>query len=211
MEFFIAAFVTLFVTVDPIGNVPLFLSITDGASRAQRSVTAIKGAVIAFGLLLLFILVGKSVLSFLGISMPAFRIAGGLLLFVIAFEMLFAKRRQRRTDQAEKLTSEANFEDVSVFPLAFPLLAGPGTIASVLLLSAEASTQAGLLAVLIGAVTLILVIVVVMFLFASVLIDYIPPTLIDMLTRLLGLLLASLAVQFVVDGVITLIKGSAIL
>ncbi|MGB0844095.1 MAG: MarC family protein [Alphaproteobacteria bacterium] len=211
MEFFIAAFVTLFVTVDPIGNVPLFLSITDGATTAERRTTAIKGIIVAFVMLVLFIFVGKSILTSLGISLPAFRIAGGLLLFVIAFEMLFAKRRERRTDQAEKLTSEAKFEDVSIFPLAFPLLAGPGTIASVLLLSAQTGGQTSQLMLLVGVAALVLLIALAMFMFAAVMIDYIPSTLIDMLTRLLGLLLAALAVQFVVDGITNLVVGSAIL
>ena len=132
IELFGSAFVTFLVIVDPPGNAPIFASLTTNASDAQRRRMAIRAAFIAWGILLFFALVGEAMLSALGITLSAFRIAGGIMLFMIALEMVFEKRTERREDRAEKL-QEAHVEDVSVFPMAIPMIAGPGTIAAVLL------------------------------------------------------------------------------
>ena len=128
----ITAFITLFVIIDPIGLAPLFVALTKGEDAAHRRGIAIRATVIAGGLLVLFGLFGEAVLGFAGISMPAFRIAGGILLFLTALDMLFERRTKRRKGQA---SSE---NDPSVFPLATPLIAGPGSIATIILLTGQA-------------------------------------------------------------------------
>ena len=129
--FLITAFVTLFVIIDPIGLAPLFVALTHGMDARTRRGIAIRACVIAAMLLVLFAALGEAVLGFVGISMPAFRIAGGILLFLTALDMLFERRSKRREDQADERP------DPSVFPLAIPLIAGPGAIASVILLTGE--------------------------------------------------------------------------
>lgn len=189
----ITEFVTLFVIIDPIGLTPLFAALTQGMDAAQRRAIAIRACLIAALLLALFTFLGEAVLGFVGISMPAFRIAGGILLFLTALEMLFEKRTKRREDQADERP------DPSVFPLAIPLIAGPGSIATVILLAGEHSAMMGRLGTLL--VTLgVLAIMLVMFMGAGLLQRALGKTGINVVTRLLGMLLAALSVQFVLDG-----------
>ncbi len=189
----VTEFVTLFVIIDPIGLTPLFAALTQGMDAAQRRAIAIRACLIAALLLALFTFLGEAVLGFVGISMPAFRIAGGILLFLTALEMLFEKRTKRREDQADERP------DPSVFPLAIPLIAGPGSIATVILLAGEHSAMMGRLGTLL--VTLgVLAIMLVMFMGAGLLQRALGKTGINVVTRLLGMLLAALSVQFVLDG-----------
>lgn len=193
----IPAFVTLFVVIDPIGLMPIFLALTKGASASQRRAIALRAVVIAAALLTVFGLSGERVLGFLGISMPAFRIAGGLLLFLTALDMLFERRTKRREDQSEPGLHPD--EDPSVFPLATPLIAGPGTMAAMVLLAGQTEGVLDLVAV--HLVMLSVLAVVVLFFLSSGLIERIlRETGIKVLTRLFGMLLAALAVQFVLDG-----------
>ena len=139
MALFLSAFVTLFVVIDPPGCAPIFASLTSGASSAQRRVMAIRSTMIASVLLLLFALVGEKLLDTLGISLDAFRIAGGIMVFLIALEMVFEKRTERREGRADEISRKAAeeqrpVEDISVFPMAIPMIAGPGSIATVMLL-----------------------------------------------------------------------------
>ena len=132
VAFLITAFTTLFVIIDPIGLLPMFVALTQGMDARARRAIALRGTMIAFGILLLFGVLGEAVLGFVGISMAAFKIAGGVLLFLTALEMLFERRAKRREDQAED-----DRPDPSVFPLAIPLMAGPGAIASMILLTGQ--------------------------------------------------------------------------
>lgn len=195
LDAFIPVFVTLFVVIDPIGLTPIFLALTAGASGAHRRAVGLRAIVIAAVLLTLFGLLGEQVLKVFGISMPAFRIAGGVLLFITALEMLFERRSARRKGQTE--TEHA--PDPSVFPLATPLLAGPGAMASMILLAGQTSDWTGLLGVHLVMLA-VLAVVYVFFLAANVLERALGETGINVLTRLLGMLLAALAVQFVLDG-----------
>ena len=193
--FFITAFVTLFVIIDPIGLTPLFVALTQGMTAEARRAIAIRACMIAALILSLFGVFGEALLGFVGISMPAFRIAGGVLLFLTALDMLFERRSKRREGQAD----EEEGPDPSVFPLAIPLIAGPGAIASVILLAGQNPGPAGLaatLAVMVG----VLLIVLVLFLLAGLLERALGKTGINVVTRLLGMLLAALSVQFVLDG-----------
>jgi len=193
----IPAFVTLFVVIDPIGLAPLFVALTKGADAGHRRAIALRAVAIAAVLLTLFGLLGEQVLGFLGISMPAFRIAGGLLLFLTALDMLFERRTQRRKDQSE--TGLDPSDDPSVFPLATPLIAGPGAMAAMILLAGQTASLMELLAVHLVMVA-VLVVVFALFLASGLLERALKETGINVLTRLLGMLLAALAVQFVLDG-----------
>lgn len=193
----IPAFVTLFVVIDPIGITPIFVALTRGAGARQRRRIALRSLAIAAILLTLFGLLGEQVLVVFGISMPAFRIAGGLLLFLTALDMLFERRAQRRRDQSEHGLDPA--EDPSVFPLATPLIAGPGAMATMILLAGQTTDPVGLLAVH-GVMVAVLAVVFALFLAAGLIERMLSETGINVLTRLLGMLLAALAVQFVLDG-----------
>jgi multiple antibiotic resistance protein len=195
-DLFIPSFVTLFVVMDPIGISPLFMALTQGMSAAKRRAVAIRACIIAGVLLTLFAFLGEGVLNFLGISMPAFRIAGGILLLLTALDMLFERRTQRRKDQSEETESE---DDPSVFPLAMPLIAGPGSIATVILLAGQGDGLAGVGLALV-VMSLVLVIAFVLFNAAPLLERLLRETGIKVVTRLLGMLLAALAVQFVLEG-----------
>ncbi|MGX0977902.1 multiple antibiotic resistance protein [Roseovarius sp. MBR-51] len=196
--FLITAFVTLFVIIDPIGMTPLFVALTQGMNTARRRAIAIRACVTSALLLILFAALGEAVLSFIGISMPAFRIAGGLLLFLTALDMLFERRGQRRKGQADA-AEEEDGDDPSIFPIAIPLIAGPGSIATVILLAGQKPGAEGLLWV-IGVMLSVIALVFVMFLTSGLLERALGKVGINVVTRLLGMLLAALAVQFVLDG-----------
>ncbi|MCH2066700.1 MarC family protein [Shimia sp.] len=194
---FITAFVTLFVIIDPIGLFPIFVSLTQGVPQRERRKIAIRACVTAFVILSIFAFLGEAVLGGIGISMPAFRIAGGILLFLTALDMLFERRTKRREDQAEE--AEEDYPDPSIFPLAIPLLSGPGAITSVILLAGQDTGIQTTLSVL-AVAALVLAIVFTLFLTASALERLLGRTGITVITRLLGMLLAALAVQFILDG-----------
>ncbi len=194
--FMITAFVTMIVVIDPIGIAPLFLALTPDATPQERRRIAIRATFTATAVLALFAFFGEAVLGFVGISMPAFRIAGGILLFLTALDMLFERRTKRREDRTDR-AQDAN--DPSVFPLAIPLIAGPGAIASVILLIGERPGAEGMITVL-GVTALTLTIMLAILMVSSTLDRVIGKTGIDVITRVLGMLLAALSVQFVLDG-----------
>ena len=197
-ELFISAFVTLFVVIDPVGVAPIFGGLTSGASAAQARAMAIRASLISAVILLLFAVLGQPLLGALGIGLDSFRIAGGIMLFLIALEMVFEKRTQRREQRAEKLR-EAHVEDVSVFPLAIPMIAGPGAIATVMLLMARARDGGETLVVL-GALALVLALTAAALLAARPMMRLLGVRAEAGVTRLLGVILAALAAQYVVDG-----------
>ena len=197
-SFLITAFVALFVIIDPIGMTPLFVALTQGMGRARRRMIAIRACVTSALLLIVFAAFGEAVLGFVGISMPAFRIAGGMLLFLTALDMLFERRGQRRKGQADA-AEEDEGDDPSVFPIAIPLIAGPGSIATVILLAGQRPGLEGL-AWVIGVMLAVIALVFMMFLMGGLLERALGKVGINVVTRLLGMLLAALAVQFVLDG-----------
>lgn len=196
LTLYIPAFVTLFVIIDPIGLAPLYVALTRGMTPRQRRSIAIRSCLVAAGLLTLFGLAGEAVLGFLGISMAAFRMAGGILLFLTALDMLFERRTQRRQGTAD---AEPEGDDPSVFPLAIPLIAGPGAIASMILLTGQDDTALNIIAIH-AVMALVIVLVFCLFMLATPLERLLGPTGINVVTRLLGMLLAALSVQFVIDG-----------
>ena len=200
LDYLLEAFVTLFVTVDPLGLAPLFIGLTEGMGAADRRHVALRAVGIATGVLVFFALAGGKLLALLGISLPAFRIAGGLLLFWIAFEMIFERRNERKEKTSEVAITRDHIHNIAVFPLALPLIAGPGAISATILLSGsfpsalERTALIGVLALCIGILFLALVI-------ADRIDRFLGNTGRAILTRLLGVILAALAVQFVADGV----------
>ena len=197
-ELFLSAFITLFVVIDPPGCAPIYAGLTKAASNAQARIMAIRATVIAFIILLVFALFGQDLLGALHIELDAFRIAGGLMLFWIAWEMVFEKRTQRREERAEKIAA-TEVEDVSVFPMAMPMLAGPGAIAAIMLLQNEAEGIEETFVIL-GALVAVLIITMLALIAAGPLIRLLGDKVEAVITRLLGVLLAALAAQYVIDG-----------
>lgn len=196
--FLITAFVTLFVVIDPPGLIPLFIALTPGMDPAHRRTVGLRACIIAVVILMAFGLLGESLLSFVGISMPAFRIAGGLLLFLTALDMLFERRTQRREGQ----TQQDHPDDPSVFPLALPLIAGPGAIATMILLVGQARGDWTRILMVHGVMVATVALAFAMMLIAGPIGRMLGRTGTVVITRLLGMLLAALSVQFVIDGII---------
>jgi multiple antibiotic resistance protein len=200
IELFVSAFVTFFVVIDPPGCAPIFASLTQGAAAAHRRAMAIRSVLVASGILLFFGLLGEDLLRALGISLDAFRIAGGIMLFLIALEMVFEKRTARRETRAQEVNAHPEIEDISVFPMAIPMIAGPGSIASIMLLMARGEGLNGSMIVL-GALAAILLLTLLALLAAGPLMKLLGHRMEAMITRILGVILAALAAQFVIDGV----------
>lgn len=198
--FLITAFVTMIVIIDPLGMTPIFVALTQGMGPARRRAVALRASIAAALILAVFAAFGEAVLGFVGISMPAFRIAGGMLLFLTALDMLFERRTKRREGTAAQAEDDDDDgDDPSIFPIAIPLIAGPGSIASVILLTGQRPGLEGL-ALVLGVTFTVLALVLVLFLTAGILERVLGRTGINVITRLLGMLLAALAVQFVLDG-----------
>ncbi|MEM8587308.1 MAG: MarC family protein [Pseudomonadota bacterium] len=228
LELALTSFATLFVIIDPPGNLPIFISLTANTPAAHQRAMAIKAPIIALCVLLLFALAGESLLSFIGVEMSAFRIAGGLMLLLVAFEMVFDLRGKRRSNNAHQIhqrkqqaagtTGAAAAQpapqaaadegddgnpppvDISVFPMAIPILAGPGAITTVLLLMSQ-QTQGGVGdAVVLGVVVVLMAMCMALFLLSSKLDKLLGDTVTSVLTRLFGVILAALSIQFIIDG-----------
>ena len=205
-EFLVSALVTLLVVVDPVGLVPSFLATTDGLPAQLRRKVALRACLIAGAILIGTALIGDWLLRQLGITLPAFRIAGGLLLFAVAFEMVLGLRLKRDAKDAEQAVGE-HIHDMAAFPLAIPLMAGPGAITATVLLAGRAHDQPEALAILLGVIMAVLALCLVVFTLAARIARLIGVTGNIVLSRLLGVLLAALAVQFVIDGVRLVLSG----
>lgn len=202
------AFVTLFVTADPVGNVPLFLALTAGLAAPDRRSVALRGSFIAFSILALFAITGTTILDAMGITIHAFRVAGGLLLFYTAFEMIYSKRQERREETSQSALKD-QIANIAVFPLAIPLIAGPGTISATILLSSQMSKGHGVEAwtgtiVLVGIIFALLAFTAIVLSSADIFDKLLGNTGRMVISRLLGVLLAALSVQYVADGAIAL-------
>ena len=199
IELFGSALVTFLVIIDPPGCAPIFASLTRGTTGAHRRAMALKSSLIAWAILMFFALLGKPMLHALGISLASFRIAGGIMLFIIALDMVFERRTQRRENRAHSIEGTPEAEDISVFPMAIPMITGPGSIASAMLWVSRAD---GLLeiGIVLGAITVVMLITLVTLLAAGPLMKLIGERIEAMITRILGVILAALAAQFVIDG-----------
>jgi multiple antibiotic resistance protein len=199
LQTFISAFITLFVVLDPPGCAPMYAGLTAGANAAQRRSMAVRACVIAGAILIVFALVGENLLGALHIELDSFRIAGGLMLFLIALDMVFEKRTQRREQRAEQVMATPEVDDVSVCPMATPMIAGPGAIASIMLVEGEAKGIEGTIAVL-GALFVVLALTFAALIAAGPLMKLVGAKVEAVITRVLGVLLGALAAQYVIDG-----------
>ncbi len=201
LELFLSAFAVLFVIIDPPGCAPIFATLTKGTSRKHQVEMAFKSVFIAAVILFCFAYAGEFVFAKLGISLDSLRIAGGIMLFIIGLNMVFERRTEKRKDRAEEvLETTEDPEDISVFPMGIPMIAGPGTMASLLILMGRADNWYQELTIMIALVS-VLVISLIAFLISGPLIKLMGETFTNILTRVLGVLLATLAAQFVLDGI----------
>ena len=199
IELFGSALATFLVIIDPPGCAPIFASLTRGTPPAHRRAMAIRSSLIAWAILMFFALLGRPLLHWLGISLASFRIAGGIMLFFIAIDMVFERRTERREKRAEAIEGTPEAEDISVFPMAIPMITGPGSIASAMLWISRAEDIAAV-AVVLAAITTVMLITMVTLLAAGPLMKLIGEKVEAMITRILGVILAALAAQFVIDG-----------
>jgi multiple antibiotic resistance protein len=206
-DFLWSAFVTVLVTLDPPGLAPIFLSVTAGMSAAERRWVAVRSSLIAFAILTFFGFGGEILLQLLGVGLPAFRIAGGLLLFYIAFEMTFERRNERKQQTANIAITQDHIRNVAAFPLAIPLMAGPGAITATILLAGRADGDPAALAGLVGILAFGIASCFLVFLAAERVSRVLGITGNVVLTRLLGVILSALAVQFVIDGIMALARA----
>jgi multiple antibiotic resistance protein len=206
-DYLTSALVTLLVTLDPPGLAPIFLSLTRGMSAGERRQVALRACIIAFCIMAFFGLAGDVVLKALGVSLPAFRIAGGLLLFWIAFEMVFERRTERKQNTADTAITLDHIRNVAAFPLAIPLMAGPGSLTAMMLLAGRANGEVVLLSALAAINGLVILSCLAVFLLATPIARLLGVTGNVVLSRLLGVILAALAVQFVIDGIRAVTAG----
>lgn len=199
-ELLLDSFILFFVVVDPIGLAPLFAALTRDATPLQRRRIAVRGVAIAAGILLVFVMVGDALLRALGIGIAAFQIAGGVLLFLLAVDMLFARHSGLRSTTEREQKEAERKKDISVFPLAIPLIAGPGALTTVLLMVGEQGDNPAIVGAALAVVVLVLAITLAALLFAARLLRVIGETGANVVSRVFGVILAALAAQYILDG-----------
>lgn len=199
-DIILQTFVTMFVIIDPIGLIPVFLSVTAGTTVAYKRKMALRAFAFGTCILMFFALIGHEFLGLLGIEMSSFRIAGGAMLFLTGLEMVFGKRTTRRNEKAEEIKSHHDFEDVSVFPLAIPFLAGPGSITSIMLLMEKHDGNLEGQSIVLGVTFGVLLIALFLFFISGKLEKILGETVSSIFSRILGVLLAALASQYIIDG-----------
>lgn len=197
LELFIQSFVVYFVVVDPLGNGPIFLSLTQSQNTKEKIQTSIEAVSIATIILISFSVIGKFILSYLSISLASFRIAGGLILFIIALEMLFNKRQERK----EQIANEVK-DKVSIFPLAIPILSGPAAITSIIVIMSDIGDNIVYQFVSITSLISVMLITLVLFIIISKSGDFINKKIVNVFSRVIAIILAALSVQYIIDGLL---------
>jgi len=199
-EVFLNSFAVLFVAIDAVGIGPLFLSLTYGTSTKQRYQIALRSSLIAFIILLIFAYGGQFFFNWIGVSLNSLKVAGGIILLIIAIEMLLDKRRIRREENASKALSEKTIDEITVFPLSIPLIAGPAALTSiVLLINANSFSNENLLMVYL-ALASVMIVTLLHMLFSTFIAKFAGKNILNVFSRVIALILASLAIQFVIDG-----------
>lgn len=199
-DLFVDSLIIMLVVVDPVGLAPVFAALTPGESPAVKRRMAVRGTLIAGAILVVFVLVGDTLLNTLGIGMPAFQIAGGLLLFLLAVDMVFARHSGlRSTTEREQREAETK-KDISVFPLAIPLIAGPGALTTVLLMVGEQGDDPAILGTVLAVLFVVLLVTLTSLLLSTKIMAFMGETGANVISRVLGVILAALAVQFVLNG-----------
>jgi len=204
LDLFLPPFTMLFVVMDPIGNMPIFMSLTESPRPGYRLLMAKRSVFIGFFVMLFFAYAGEAFLNLLGISMPAFRIAGGIMLLIVALRMIFVEEQKEKA--AVEVAENPYANDVAVFPLAVPLIAGPGSIASIILLMSERHGQWGQQLYVITALILVSLITYILFRLSNYFARVLGKTINTVVSKLLGIILGAMAAQFVIDGVHSLIS-----
>ena len=200
-EVFFNSFAVLFVAIDAIGVGPLYLILTDGASRKQRFRIAAKSSLTAFVILSIFAYGGQFFFNWIGVSLNSLKIAGGIILFIIAIEMLLDKRRMRKEESANLAVNDKNLDDIVVFPLSIPLIAGPAALTSVVLLVNANSSSAENLVMVYAALAAAMLVTFLHMLFSAVVANYTSKNLLNVFSRVMALVLASLAIKFIINGI----------
>ena len=198
---FLNSFVLFFITIDTIGNLPFFISLTEGAKIKKKNEIAIKSIIIAFFITILFAYLGKYLLDAIGVSLDSLKIAGGVILMFIAIDILFEKRKIRRGKKVEAALDEKNFDEIIVFPIAIPFIAGPSTLATIILLMGNYSANLNLQMSVILALIAALIVSLLLMVGTNVTTKYIPPQILHAISRVFAFILAALATQFVIDGI----------
>ena len=198
---FINSFILFFITIDTIGNLPFFLSLTEDAKFKKRTQIAIKSTIIAFFILIAFAYIGRYLLEALGVTLDSLKIAGGIILMFIAIDILFEKRKIRREKKVEQALDEKNYDEIVVFPIAIPFIAGPSTLASIILLIGNYANSPEFQIPVILALVAALIVSLILMIGGSYIVKYLPKQFLHITARVMAFILAALATQFVIDGI----------
>jgi len=198
---FINSFILFFVTIDTIGNLPFFLSLTENAKFQKKTKIAIKSTIIAFFILIAFAYIGRYLLEALGVTLDSLKIAGGVILMFIAIDILFEKRKIRREKKVEEALDEKNYDEITVFPIAIPFIAGPSTLATIILLIGNYSTFPDSHIPVLLALVAALVVSLILMIGGSYFVKFLPKQFLHATARVMAFILAALATQFIIDGV----------
>ena len=198
---FINSFILFFVTIDTIGNIPFFLSLTEDAKIKQRNQIAIRSVVIAFFIMIAFAYAGRYLLEVIDVSLDSLKIAGGIILMFLAIDILFEKRKKRREKRVEEALDEQNLDEITVFPIAIPFIAGPSALTTVILLVGNYSVNVEFQIPVILALVAALFVSLILMLGASFIVKFIPKQILHATARVMAFILAALATQFIIDGI----------
>ena len=201
LPIFINSFILFFITIDTIGNLPFFISLTEGAKIKKKNQIAIKSVIYAFFILILFAYLGRYLLDALEVTLDSLKIAGGIILMFIAIDILFEKRKKRREKKVEAALDEKTFDEIIIFPIAIPFIAGPSTLATIILLMGNYSASINFQIVVILALIVALTVSLLLMIGANFTTKYIPPQILHATSRVFAFILAALATQFVIDGI----------
>ena len=201
LPIFLNSFVLFFITIDTIGNLPFFISLTEGAKIKKKNQIAIKSVIYAFFILILFAYLGRYLLDALGVTLDSLKIAGGIILMFIAIDILFEKRKKRREKKVEAALDEKNYDEIIIFPIAIPFIAGPSTLATIILLMGNYSTSINFQIIVILALIAALIVSLILMIGTNFTTKYIPPQILHATSRVFAFILAALATQFVIDGI----------
>ena len=201
LKTFINSFVLFFITIDTIGNLPFFLTLTEDAKFKKRTQIAIKSTIIAFFILIAFAYIGRYLLEALGVTLDSLKIAGGIILMFIAIDILFEKRKIRREKKVEEALDEKSYEEIVVFPIAIPFIAGPSALTTIILLVGNYKDVPEFQITVIFALIAALFIGLILMVGASYIVKFVPKQILHATSRVMAFILAALATQFIVDGI----------
>ena len=198
---FINSFILFFVTIDTIGNLPFFLSLTEEAKIKKRNQIAIKSTIIAFFIMIIFAYVGRYLLEAIGVTLDSLKIAGGIILMFLAIDILFEKRKTRREKRVEEALDEKSYDEITVFPIAIPFIAGPSALTTIILLIGNYTNFPEFQMPVIMALIAALVVGLILMIGASFIVKYVPKQILHATSRVMAFILAALATQFIIDGI----------